>query len=225
MTLTEKAIQKFYNITCNIENSRNLSWEYYYKVFHDARNRVNPDHDYLSLQLSFYLASWGMYRGSSFLLERDYNVHIGAVKMILDKEYDCLAGAEYNSLIKDETISLLIKLCDSLKEYYSEIRESVLKSKDKTAKTNISQTLLSKILLGTMGCVPAYDEFLTSELKKYGFNYNLCEKSIRELAEYYKNNSKKLEEIRQGLFVYDLKYPQMKLLDMGFWQMRKDIMD
>lgn len=28
----------------------------------------------------------------------------------------------------------------------------------------------------------------------------------------------RLEELRKTLFAYDLPYPQMKLLDMGFWQ-------
>lgn len=43
----------------------------------------NPDYDYLSLQLAYYLASWGMLRGSSFLLWKDYKIHIPMVKEML----------------------------------------------------------------------------------------------------------------------------------------------
>ena len=50
------------------------------------------DYDYLSLQLAFYLASWGMYRGSSFLLQKDYKVHEAVVKELLDSKYNCLFG-------------------------------------------------------------------------------------------------------------------------------------
>lgn len=39
-------------------------------VFHEARNQENTDTDNLSLHLAFYLASWGMYRGSSFCCKR-----------------------------------------------------------------------------------------------------------------------------------------------------------
>lgn len=49
-----------------------LRAEHCYKCFHDARNNSTPDLDYLSLQLAFYLASWGMYREASFLLQKDY---------------------------------------------------------------------------------------------------------------------------------------------------------
>ena len=62
----------FYNELREDPNGRYRSWEYCYKAFHDARGNTNADVDYLSLQLAFYLASWGMYRGSSFLLQKDY---------------------------------------------------------------------------------------------------------------------------------------------------------
>ena len=39
-----------------------------------------------------------------------------------------------------------------------------------------------------------------------------------KLVDFYEKNYVRLEEARQGLKVYDLSYPQMKLLDIGFWQ-------
>lgn len=36
--------------------------------------------------------------------------------------------------------------------------------------------------------------------------------------DFYDTNRVRLEETRKRLKVYDLPYPQMKLLDMGFWQ-------
>lgn len=54
----------------NEKNNRFLSWEHCYTCFYRARqDKTNVDIDYLSLQLAFYLASWGMYRGSTFLLQ------------------------------------------------------------------------------------------------------------------------------------------------------------
>ena len=70
----------FYNELRVDECGRFRSWEHNYKVFHDARKNDNPDYNYLSLHLSFYLASWGMYRGSSFLLQKDYRIHIPIIK-------------------------------------------------------------------------------------------------------------------------------------------------
>jgi hypothetical protein len=39
------------------------------------------------LHLSFYLASWGLYRGSSFLLWKDYLVHHDMVNRILSLQH------------------------------------------------------------------------------------------------------------------------------------------
>ena len=59
------AAQTFYEDARRDENGRSRSWEHCYRVFRDARTDPSPDYDYLSLHLAFYLASWGMYRGSS----------------------------------------------------------------------------------------------------------------------------------------------------------------
>lgn len=56
----------FYNDLKEDENGRYCSWEHCYSHFYKALGNKNADIDYLSLQLAFYLASWGMYRGSSF---------------------------------------------------------------------------------------------------------------------------------------------------------------
>ena len=58
------AAQTFYDDARANENGRSRSWEHCYRVFRDARTDPSPDYDYLSLHLAFYLASWGMYRGS-----------------------------------------------------------------------------------------------------------------------------------------------------------------
>ena len=49
---------------------------------------INPgteDGDHLALSSAFYLASWGMYRESSFLLQYDYQIHRAVVDYLLDK--------------------------------------------------------------------------------------------------------------------------------------------
>ena len=69
------AAQTFYDDARANENGRSRSWEHCYRVFRDARTDPSPDYDYLSLHLAFYLASWGMYRGSCFIFQKDYKVH------------------------------------------------------------------------------------------------------------------------------------------------------
>jgi hypothetical protein len=53
----------FQKITEAEDYSRYNSWKYCYEVFGDKTK--HRDIDYLALHLGFYLASWGMYRGSA----------------------------------------------------------------------------------------------------------------------------------------------------------------
>ena len=96
-----KSSTEFYNDLRSDENGRYRSWEHCYSHFMNARGRNDVDYDYLSLQLAFYLASWGMYRGSSFLLQKDYRVHIPVVKELLSEKYDALAGIDCIGLGSD----------------------------------------------------------------------------------------------------------------------------
>ena len=85
------SIQKFYSSIKNDENARYKSWEYCYKIFGEKQNKIAPETiDLLCLHLGFYLASWGMYRGSSFLLQKDYKVHKDAVLEMQKEKYNIL---------------------------------------------------------------------------------------------------------------------------------------
>lgn len=98
----------FYNKLREDKNSRYRSWEHCYKHFYDERTNNNPDYDSLSLHLAFYLASWGMYRGSSFLLQKDYKVHEPVVREILKSKYDSLFGIK-SSEFRDESNQKLLQ--------------------------------------------------------------------------------------------------------------------
>ena len=204
-------------------NHRFKSWEHNYRIFCEERVKTNHNIDKLTIHLAFYLASWGMYRGSSFLLQKDYKIHEEAVKEIIKEEYDSLVAIKFNEL-NDENLEKMEKLNSFLREHYRKISQ-----KDEDEK--ISDILITKILLGTLGCVPAYDNYFTKGFKKFNTLGNfsnkegkLNEKSLLRLAEFYKKYEKELEEKRENFKIYinddntEIKYPQMKVLDMGFWQ-------
>lgn len=214
--LIVKSATTFYDALKKDANGRYRSWEHCYKCFHDSRKSSAPDYDYLSLHLAFYLASWGMYRGSSFLLQKDYKVHIPVVKELLKPEYDCLFGIECRDLRKDSVQNKLKALASSLSVHYEKERKSV---KEKETNSKVSPTLITKILMGTLGCVPAYDRYFIDGIKDQKVSTGNCNmKSLLRLVDFYESNYDRLEDARQGLTVYGLPYPQMKLLDMGFWQ-------
>ena len=73
--------------------------------------------------------------------------------------------------------------------------------------------------MGTFGCVPAYDRYFIDGIKDQKVStgiYNI--NSILRLVDFYEQNEERLESTRSELKVFDLPYPQMKMLDMGFWQ-------
>ena len=210
------AAQTFYDDARANENGRSRSWEHCYRVFRDARTAPSPDYNYLSLHLAFYLASWGMYRGSSFLLQKDYKVHTPIVEEILKPEYDCLFGLACADLRESEVQGSLEKLHKYIAKHFRPIRNEVA---GREVASPVSPVLITKILMGTLGCVPAYDRFFVDGIKKHKVTtQEYSRKSVRKLAEFYEAHNDRLEEARRGMRTEDLTYPQMKLLDMGFWQ-------
>lgn len=215
---------KFYNKLREDENGRYRSWEYCYKIFHDAHTSNNVDDDfidYLCLHLSFYLASWGMYRGSSFLLQRDYKVHKPVIKILLEDKYNSLWGIEINQYKNIENQEKLKDLVSRIKEVYNEIRLGV---KETIPKNELSDTLVTKVLMGTLGCVPAYDRYFISGVrneKAASGNFNI--RSILELVEFYNKYYDDFEQARKQMTVCEMEYPQMKILDSCFWQVGFDL--
>ena len=210
------AAQTFYEDARANENGRSRSWEHCYRVFRDARTDPSPDCDYLSLHLAFYLASWGMYRGSSFLLQKDYKVLVPIVEKILKPEYDCLFGVACADLREAEVQGSLENLNKYIAKHFEPIRDEVAGRK---VPSSVSPVLITKILMGTLGCVPAYDRFFQDGVATYKVTtqeYSL--NSVLKLVDFYEAHNDRLEEVRRGMRVGDLIYPQMKLLDMGLWQ-------
>lgn len=237
------ALDAFWKDSCK-DNSRYKSWEYCYEQFYRARDKELEEKDYelLSLHLSFYLASWGMFR-NSFLLERDYKIHINVIKEILNPRYKHLFGIDCDKLDNEnwELLQELIGKDDEggIRGIYSKIRKEVYKEvyKMKPPKEGVSDILITKVLMGTLGCVPAYDRYFKNavagivEIKKGNkpkevkFKRNIAsksfsQKSINNLVSFYKTHNEDLESKRETMKIADdIEYPQMKLLDMGFWKL------
>lgn len=205
-----------------VKNGRYKSWEYCYLSFIKSRNSKDlpPDYDVLSLHLAFYLASWGMYRGSSFLLQRDYKIHIPVVTELLKSDYNNLAGINWtcSSKCKQEFVKLE-NLKKFINDYYASVRKEIainlINNKD------VSEVLITKILMGTLGCVPAYDRYFKSGIKYLKVSSGTYNRnSIEKLVSFWMNNRDKFERIRNSLPLLDngdVTYPQMKLIDIGFW--------
>ncbi|HUH43421.1 MAG TPA: hypothetical protein VLZ29_09900 [Sulfurimonas sp.] len=183
------------------------SWRHCYNHFQNEYFQGKSSDETAALHLGFYLASWGMYRGSAFLLQNDYTVHISTVQ-ILKKYHADNVNIDY---------PVMKQLSDQIIEHYK-------KNAQKNGKTNntASHTLITKIFLGTLGCTPAYDRYFINGLlcqNKADNTSKLVTKfnqvSIEALNNFYQENQSEFAP-------FAVKYPKMKLLDMYFWKVGFD---
>ncbi len=107
-----------------------------------------------ALHLAFYLASWGMYRGSSGLLQKNHLIRLELVGCIFSKQYETLYCNSANE-VTENNIELIIRLSLALGDQYRHVDFDRGIHKDKVI--NPTDTLISKVMFGTLACVPAYD--------------------------------------------------------------------
>jgi hypothetical protein len=162
-----------------------------------------------------------MYRGSGGLLQKNHLIHKGAVDIVFSKANQKLKCNE-NTDVKTEDIKQIISIKNQLAIHYSSI--FFTKGNDTSKPISPTDTLLSKIMLGTLGCVPAYDRYFiiglkTIKLKQTSFN----EASLIELFEFINQNNPELKQAQKLIKIKTKQhYPLMKILDMYFWQIGYD---
>jgi hypothetical protein len=129
--------------------ARYTSFDYCFNYFQSHREQgrlldlLRGDALQLScLHLGFYLASWGMLRGSSKLLQRSVRNFIPLVEVIANSSPAVWEADAH--LYGDGS-------CSSVFETARQIREAL--------PLGASDTLVTKVMLGTFGCVPAFDTY------------------------------------------------------------------
>src|SRR5258705_12151232 len=73
-------IDKYISGITSDEFHRYKSWDNCFQAFSASKQT-----EIQVLELAFYLASWGMYRGSSGLLQKNHLIHKGAVDIVFSK--------------------------------------------------------------------------------------------------------------------------------------------
>ena len=192
-------------------DERYASFDFCYNYFYSfyKRNKLDELADEKNLQMSclqlgFYLASWGMMRGSSFLLEKsvkNYKNLIVAISKMNPKLWE-IDVDKYD----EDNIRLLLNCKQQIIE--------VLGKENKP-----SDTLVTKIMLGVFANIPAYDQYFRKSLKLHSLN----KKSLLKIKEFYEENKKTFDSFKIHTFDFltsqetDVIYPKAKLIDMyGF---------
>lgn len=206
------AIKK-YHYSIDDEYTRYKSWEHCYNAFKKYRHDKDKT-EFLCMHLSCFMASWGMLRGNK-LIEYDYFIHKAFVIEISNSKYDRLYdnSFENNDLIK-ELVDLINKL----------YLHKISKKTKITENYRLSDTFVTKILLGVFGCVPAYDRYFKSAVSHYKVcSRNFNEHSLIDLYSFYNLYFEEFENLRKRFENEGVYYTPMKLIDMCFWQLGVDL--
>jgi hypothetical protein len=153
------------------------------------------------LHLGFHLASWGMLRGSSDLLSMSVKHYVPVIRLIASSppELWTVDANCYNEAT-----------WDLLRETARQIREAL---------PGASPILVTKIMLGVFGCVPAFDTYFKKGFSVWTFNM----KSLVRVAEFYQQNADVIDRHRVSTLDFDTgrptdrKYTRAKVIDMIFF--------
>jgi hypothetical protein len=203
------------------QHHRLLSWDHAWEHWkYYCSNDREADDSLAALHLAFYLASSGMYRGSSNLLYRDYKVLVPVVQFLKSQASmkpweDCFFDTEV------EVEELAGELCQLAAGLSTTLKQKLARpGKD---RVNISDTLQSKILFNTLCCVPAFDSEVKAALNDILENYyptcNCFSKNrlvqtinlARKNAGLIKTGQKLLNDQAKK------RYPLTKVLDLYLW--------
>jgi hypothetical protein len=154
------------------------------------------------LHLGFYLASWGMLRGSSDLLQRSVRAFLPLIKVIAN------ASAEIwetdANMYGDGSCPVLF---DTARQISAALPNGA------------SDILVTKIMLGTFGCVPAFDTYF-----KKGFGVSTFgRKALKKVGEFYNANAEVIERNRVQTLDFasgvatERRYTRAKVIDMIFF--------
>lgn len=207
----------------SVKYHRGKSWEHCYVFFRNYKKFRNDRKllDHATLHLGFFLASWGMLRGSSFLLQKDYKFYAPIIETLIDSKYDGLWNFNFSEELEKQNFDLLFVLKEDL-------RQVIIQNNHDSKKP--TDLLITKIIMATMGCVPAYDRYFKDGLKNWLKKKIGPKKSKKNFSNFSKDSFKNLldlsREDKELKKVYtelcliketNIKYPPMKLLDLYFW--------
>jgi hypothetical protein len=190
--------------------ARYASFDYCFNYFQEARENsetaflARDDQLELScLHLGFYLASWGMMRGSGGLHRRSLRELAPVVRTIADEppmswELDVPGYSETG-------IDAVLALSGRIEKAYT---------------ISASPILVSKTMLGVFGCVPAFDRFF-----RIGFgSATLRRQTLGRISDFYKVNESALDAVQIRTLDFVTRqdtarcYTQAKIIDMIFFE-------
>lgn len=189
-------------------STRYASFDYCFNHFQEHRTSVAAWGEPIGMEasclhLGFYLASWGMLRGSSELLQRSVRHLVPLVEAIAE------SPAELWDLDLNDYDAAGIDL----------VYRTALEVRRALRPVEASDILVTKVMLGVFGCVPAFDTYF-----KRGFGVSTFSAgSLRRVGAFYREHSAIIDGLREPTLDFASGrptarlYTRAKVVDMVFF--------
>jgi len=154
------------------------------------------------LQLGFYLASWGMLRGSSKLSRKSLK-HFAPVIEVIASTPATIWEIDTHGY-SEEVIATILDLARSIRAAFPH---------------RASDILVSKIMLGVFGCIPAFDTYFMKGFRVSSLNA----KALSQVGSFYLRNAELIERHRVPTLDFisgeptSRVYSRAKVIDMIFF--------
>lgn len=170
------------------KTSRSRSWDYCYNYFQDHAEPTQAM-ERSCLQLGYYLASWGMLRGSTYLFAETNAHHYSKAIQVIEDLNPSMQGIDADSYLNAGARLEIIGA-------YEELRKALL-------PVGVAHvTLVGKVMLGVWGCLPSFDRYFRQGFgqladkrgEKSAFNW-VNDHSLGMLGEFHSRNQHEISTL------------------------------
>lgn len=164
------------------------SYDHCYNYFADTED-LERDMEKSCAVLGFYLASWGMYRGSTYLFKHTNSSHLQGVVRLVQQNRGTLCAIDVDNYTDANVRAIL--------DVYRDIRRAVLPGNERPF------TLVTKIMMAVFGCVPAFDANFVTGFRAVLDGHaklpseTLTAESLRLVAAFYRANRTVVDELHE----------------------------
>lgn len=177
---------------------RERSWDFCFNYF-QSHDKPSRDMEVSCLQLGYYLASWGMLRGSSFLFRETNLRHYQKVVEVIEEHNPAMCGIDVDTYRDEQSIS-------SINSAWTDLRGSLLPDGGR------SVTLVSKVMMGVWGCIPSYDTFFVrtfeglseTKVERSAFG-GAKNESLDLLGDFFDEHAEEIIELSRQNFTMDFR--------------------
>lgn len=206
------------DISLGVATARSQSYDHCYNYFADTKDPT-ADLEKSCAVLGFYLASWGMYRGSTYLQQETNSSHLAPAIRAIQILRPTLAGIDLNNYSE--------KNRDLVLSAYGDIRDAL------QIRQRSQVTIVTKVMVAAFGCIPAFDRNFSQAFRRVLQPHarlphgRVDSDVLRMLAAFYLANRDDIEKLHQEsrtvAFGTDTvtghRLSRAKIVDMYFYEL------